>query len=151
MLLLDCLSVCPSVGLSVCKLFASPLCSVPDDLSPEERQELECIRRRKEELLLDIQVTGHRFFHYTRVGSGVSQQKNTQQNIHTLYACACARVCVCTHVIDTCGGRHLTSRPSLYTLAVDDGLCSRLGAAPGCVSLMPLPHCSRPATSLIVN
>lgn len=57
MLLLDCLSVRPSVGLSVCKLFASPLCSVPDDLSPEERQELECIRRRKEELLLDIQVT----------------------------------------------------------------------------------------------
>ncbi|XP_076007641.1 cytohesin-1b isoform X4 [Genypterus blacodes] len=29
--------------------------SVPNDLSPEERQELESIRRRKEELLLDIQ------------------------------------------------------------------------------------------------
>lgn len=41
------------------KMFALPLCPVPDDLSPEERQELECIRRRKEELLLDIQVTNH--------------------------------------------------------------------------------------------
>ncbi|CAG14059.1 unnamed protein product, partial [Tetraodon nigroviridis] len=30
--------------------------SVPDDLSPEERQELESIRRRKQELLQDIQV-----------------------------------------------------------------------------------------------
>nr|XP_019945305.1 PREDICTED: methyltransferase-like protein 5 [Paralichthys olivaceus] len=29
---------------------------VPDDLSPEERQELECIRRKKQELLQDIQV-----------------------------------------------------------------------------------------------
>lgn len=51
------LSVCLPVRLSVCKMLALPLCSVPDDLSPEERQELECIRRRKEELLLDIQVT----------------------------------------------------------------------------------------------
>lgn len=41
------------------KMFALALCSVPDDLSPEERQELESIRRRKEELLLDIQVTNH--------------------------------------------------------------------------------------------
>lgn len=41
------------------KMFALPLCPVPDDLSPEERQELESIRRRKEELLLDIQVTNH--------------------------------------------------------------------------------------------
>lgn len=62
--------------LSVCKVLALPLCSVPDDLSPEERQELECIRRRKEELLLDIQVTSQPvslqvIFHHTRVGSEV--------------------------------------------------------------------------------
>lgn len=31
--------------------------SVPDDLSPEEQQELESIRRRKQELLQDIQVS----------------------------------------------------------------------------------------------
>lgn len=30
--------------------------SVPDDLTPEEQQELENIRRRKQELLEDIQV-----------------------------------------------------------------------------------------------
>ena len=30
---------------------------VPDDLTPEEQQELENIRRRKQELLEDIQVT----------------------------------------------------------------------------------------------
>lgn len=43
------------------------LSSVPDDLSPEERQELESIRRRKEELLHDIQVTtqAHGFFSHT--------------------------------------------------------------------------------------
>ncbi len=35
------------------------LSSVPDDLSPEERQELETIRRRKQELLHDIKVTTH--------------------------------------------------------------------------------------------
>lgn len=29
---------------------------VPDDLTPEEKQELENIRRRKQELLEDIQV-----------------------------------------------------------------------------------------------
>lgn len=32
------------------------LCSVPSDLTPEECQELENIRRRKQELLADIQV-----------------------------------------------------------------------------------------------
>lgn len=31
--------------------------SVPDDLTPEEQQELENIRRRKQELLEDIQVS----------------------------------------------------------------------------------------------
>lgn len=51
------LSVCLPFRLLVCKVLPLSLCSVPDDLSPEERQELECIRRRKEELLLDIQVT----------------------------------------------------------------------------------------------
>lgn len=62
------LSVCLPFRLSVCNVSALPLCSVPDDLSPEERQELECIRRRKEELLLDIQVTSHQVFScYTRV------------------------------------------------------------------------------------
>lgn len=30
--------------------------AVPDDLTPEEQQELENIRRRKQELLEDIQV-----------------------------------------------------------------------------------------------
>lgn len=35
------------------------LSSVPDDLSPEEREELESIRRRKQELLQDIQVRAH--------------------------------------------------------------------------------------------
>lgn len=72
-MLLDCLSVFLPVRLSVCKMLALPSRSVPDDLSPEERQELECIRRRKEELLLDIQVTSHQVFicHYTHVGSGV--------------------------------------------------------------------------------
>lgn len=34
----------------------SYLSSVPDDLTPEEKQELENIRRRKQELLEDIQV-----------------------------------------------------------------------------------------------
>ncbi|KTF85271.1 hypothetical protein cypCar_00035969 [Cyprinus carpio] len=33
-----------------------PLSSVPDDLTPEEQKELENIRRRKQELLDDIQV-----------------------------------------------------------------------------------------------
>lgn len=32
---------------------------VPSDLTAEERQELENIRRRKQELLADIQVGGH--------------------------------------------------------------------------------------------
>ncbi len=32
------------------------LSSVPDDLTPEEQEELENIRRRKQELLGDIQV-----------------------------------------------------------------------------------------------
>jgi len=32
---------------------------VPSDLTVEERQELENIRRRKQELLADIQVGGH--------------------------------------------------------------------------------------------
>lgn len=34
----------------------SHLSPVPDDLTPEEQQELENIRRRKQELLEDIQV-----------------------------------------------------------------------------------------------
>lgn len=38
---------------------------VPDDLSPEERQELESIRRRKQELLQDIQVITHTLLPYT--------------------------------------------------------------------------------------
>lgn len=47
------------------------LSSVPDDLSPEERQELESIRRRKQELLHDIQVTcfhkrSHIFFSFNQ-------------------------------------------------------------------------------------
>jgi len=35
---------------------------VPDDLTPEEKQELENIRRRKQELLEDIQVITSRSF-----------------------------------------------------------------------------------------
>lgn len=34
----------------------SRLSSVPDDLTPQEKQELEDIRRRKQELMEDIQV-----------------------------------------------------------------------------------------------
>lgn len=36
--------------------FLLHLSTVPDDLTPEEQQELENIRRRKQELLEDIQV-----------------------------------------------------------------------------------------------
>lgn len=36
--------------------FLSHVLPVPDDLTPEEQQELENIRRRKQELLEDIQV-----------------------------------------------------------------------------------------------
>lgn len=77
-MLLDCLSVCLPASLSVFKMLALSLCSVPDDLSPEERQELECIRRRKEELLLDIQVETHLllFSRYTPVSSGLRRQKD---------------------------------------------------------------------------
>ncbi|CAG5904312.1 unnamed protein product [Menidia menidia] len=42
--------LCPTVRAG-----APATASVPDDLSPEERQELESIRRRKQELLQDIQ------------------------------------------------------------------------------------------------
>lgn len=38
-------------------IFSLPLPPVPDDLTPEEQQELENIRRRKQELLEDIQVS----------------------------------------------------------------------------------------------
>lgn len=37
--------------------FPSRVLPVPEDLTPEEQQELENIRRRKQELLEDIQVT----------------------------------------------------------------------------------------------
>lgn len=37
--------------------FHSRVLPVPEDLTPEEQQELENIRRRKQELLEDIQVT----------------------------------------------------------------------------------------------
>lgn len=37
--------------------FYSCVLPVPEDLTPEEQQELENIRRRKQELLEDIQVT----------------------------------------------------------------------------------------------
>lgn len=37
--------------------FHSFVLPVPEDLTPEEQQELENIRRRKQELLEDIQVT----------------------------------------------------------------------------------------------
>lgn len=37
-------------------MFLFFLSSVPDDLTPEEQKELENIRRRKQELLDDIQV-----------------------------------------------------------------------------------------------
>lgn len=39
-----------------CRLTPLCLCAVPSDLTPEECQELENIRRRKQELLADIQV-----------------------------------------------------------------------------------------------
>lgn len=45
------------LGASVLTLhLLSHLSPVPDDLTPEEQQELENIRRRKQELLEDIQV-----------------------------------------------------------------------------------------------
>ena len=37
---------------------------MPDDLTPEEQQELENIRRRKQELLEDIQVKIHIWYIY---------------------------------------------------------------------------------------
>ncbi|XP_051925680.1 cytohesin-1-like isoform X4 [Hippocampus zosterae] len=45
--------LCPTV--TSLESAAAPATKVPDDLSPEERQELESIRRRKQELLQDIQ------------------------------------------------------------------------------------------------
>lgn len=48
--------VLASVILSETYVSFSFASSVPDDLTPEERQELESIRRRKQELLQDIQV-----------------------------------------------------------------------------------------------
>ncbi|KAG7227710.1 hypothetical protein INR49_029472 [Caranx melampygus] len=42
--------LCPTVRPG-----APAAATVPDDLSPEEKQELESIRRRKQELLQDIQ------------------------------------------------------------------------------------------------
>lgn len=49
-----CLSFVPMTSLFF--FFFSPSPAVPDDLTPEEQQELENIRRRKQELLEDIQV-----------------------------------------------------------------------------------------------
>lgn len=56
------------------------LSSVPDDLSPEERQELESIRRRKQELLHDIQVKSrtHTDTHFSHIYS-VNQFVNFKQ------------------------------------------------------------------------
>lgn len=56
-----CVSISPNSVFVFCAddeivFFSPPSLAVPDDLTPEEQQELENIRRRKQELLEDIQV-----------------------------------------------------------------------------------------------
>lgn len=48
-------SISRNGAFGFCAYWRSPP-PVPDDLTPEEQQELENIRRRKQELLEDIQV-----------------------------------------------------------------------------------------------
>lgn len=87
---MDFLKVCQS-GLELATLFGwllpqiscnqhadnslSP--SVPDDLTPEEKQELENIRRRKQELLEDIQVRFLCFQITSAVGSIIYTEKSS--------------------------------------------------------------------------
>uniref|UniRef100_A0A3P8VN02 Cytohesin 1a n=1 Tax=Cynoglossus semilaevis TaxID=244447 RepID=A0A3P8VN02_CYNSE len=64
-------------------IFSSPLSTVPDDLTPEEQQELENIRRRKQELLEDIQRLKDEIAEVTseieNLGS-TEERKNMQRN-----------------------------------------------------------------------
>ena len=57
-------SVCVCLTSSVCVSDQQCVCvSAAEDLNPEEKQELENIRRRKHQLLQDIQVHTHTHTH----------------------------------------------------------------------------------------
>lgn len=89
-------------GLRVPPPHVSSVSTVPSDLTAEERQELENIRRRKQELLADIQVGG-------RVsrgrGEGGPSQGCPSQRLTAALATVPSRACVDAHLCPQVRGR----------------------------------------------